>query len=313
MSTKGKKLAPKFRRLAYRRIRQLKKYFDRIVDQADSEAVHDFRKSTRHLQAVVETCESQSRKTEKLRGNLRKFRHVLGEWRDTEVLLAELRKVQRHHGYSAERPYWRELAADILKAHEKATKTFFRRRKSLKVKATTSGLKKLVKKEYHSATLMHDLQGELANRWKKWVASIEDFVADNTATALHGVRIKSKGLRYALKLTLYLYPDEELEACADWLKEIQDRLGAWHDEMTLAQRALKSFAALPREPDALKVIRRIKENEISLAEAARDFITPIRMTHEYACLRRRLSATVFALADADATSSRSDDLIEPIS
>jgi CHAD domain-containing protein len=110
-----------------------------------------------------------------------------------------------------------------------------------------------------------------------------------------------------LKLTLRLYPDGELEACADWLKQIQDRLGAWHDEMVLAQRALETFANLPRETHALKVIRRIKEKEISLAEDARDFIISIQATSEYARLRRHLSASLFAMTEPNLTSAQSDE------
>jgi len=78
--------------------------------------------------------------------------------------------------------------------------------------------------------------------------------------------------------------------------------------MALAQRALETFADLPRGPDALKVIRRIKEKEISLAEGAQDFITSIRATRELASLRRRLSASLYAMTGPNSRSAQSDDL-----
>jgi CHAD domain-containing protein len=290
------------------------KQFDEIVDQANSEAVHDFRKSTRHLQTVVETCriKGQSRRAGKLRRRLQKFRHVLGDWRDTDVLLDELRKLQRHHQFGTERPYWRALTADTVKVHRKAAKRFFRCKKSLKVKATASGLKKLATTECRSALFIYDLRSTLEERWEKWRTSIDDFVADNTAGGLHNVRIKSKGLRYAVKLALHFYPDRDLEHDNDWLKQIQDRVGAWHDEMTLGQHALETFSDLPRQPEALNVIRRIKEKEIVLAKMSRDFITSIRESSEYTSLHRRLSASVFSMTNSDATSGRDNNLSGPI-
>jgi hypothetical protein len=68
-----KELAKEFRRQAKRRARQLEDRFDDIVEIADSEAVHDFRKATRHLQAVVETCgiNSHGGRAKRLRRKLR--------------------------------------------------------------------------------------------------------------------------------------------------------------------------------------------------------------------------------------------------
>jgi CHAD domain-containing protein len=174
-------------------------------------------------------------------------------------------------------------------------------------------LKKLAKQECGSGHFVRDLRSLIKHCWEKWLASIDDFIGDNTSTGLHQVRIKSKSLRYALKLELKLYPDPELERGADWLKQVQNRVGAWHDELTLGQRAAETFEDLPRDPNAVKLIRRIKEKEIRLAESARDFVESMRKSRHYAGLRRRLSASTFAMAnDRDSSKAASGRLLGPV-
>lgn len=97
---------------------------------------------------------------------------------------------------------------------------------------------------------------------------------------------------------LHLYPDSELQRDSNWLKRIQDRVGAWHDEMAFGQRAIRTFDRLPRDANLLKFIRRIKEKELRLGEAAQLFICSLRGSADYRRLRRRLSASVFALSEA---------------
>jgi CHAD domain-containing protein len=222
-------------------------------------------------------------------------------------MLAELKKVQRDPGVRGERPYWRELTRQTEKEHRRAAKKFLKRRKSFDVKRTASRIKQAAKKEHRSERIMEDLGALLEGGWSKWLSSIDNFIDEKTATALHRVRIKSKALRYALDLTLRLYPDSELQRDSNWLKEIQDQIGAWHDELALGQRALKTFAKLPRDAKALKVIRRIKEKEIRLAEAAQKFIVSVRADADYKRLRRRLSASVFAMSNGNRRAQRTSE------
>jgi CHAD domain-containing protein len=263
--------------------------------------VHDFRKITRELQAIVEVCgiRSSSRKAKMLRRRLQRFRHSIGEWRDSDVMLKELKAVRRKSRTKAERRCWSLVVERTEKHRRRAIRKFLRQERSLRVKETGVKARALVKKTIRSEPIRDSLRLFLQQVWDKWRAAINGLGGNGTATQLHAVRIKSKALRYAIELYQRFFPDHELEKGSLWLKNIQNRVGAWHDELTLGQRALEAFSRphSARDRSAISIIRQTKEREIALAEAARRFILSIRNTAEHKHLRRRLSASVFAISD----------------
>jgi CHAD domain-containing protein len=292
-----KNLEKELLRYAGKRVRELKSTFRQIIEKSDSGAVHDFRKATRHLQTIVDAIaiHRPSRKAEKIRRRLQRCRHALGEWRDDEVALKEVKKAVRKAHIRNERQCWSKVAKRIAKEHRQTLKRFLRKYKSLRVSATGARVKILVKRKIQSESMMDNLRLLLERSWKKWNGAIEDFLGDSTAAKLHAVRIKAKTLRYSVELSQRLYPDSYLKSSSEPLKEIQDRIGAWHDEFMLGQRASQTFSRAQRDPGAIKVIREIKEKEIAMAESARDFISAIAKTKQYQRLQVILSATVYAM------------------
>lgn len=295
----GKKVEKEFERDANKRVRQLKSTFKEIVERLDGEAVHDFRRATRQLQTIVDACgiRRPSRKVTKIIRRLRRSRHALSEWRDSDVLLVELKKARRKARTKEERQCWAEIAERVVKRRRRALKKFSRKQKSLKVKATGNKAKALIKERVHSEPMMDNLRRLLERGWNKWNGAIDAFVGTAAAPELHGVRIKTKTLRYAIELGQKFYPDRQLESASEWLKDIQDRVGAWHDELMLGRVALETFSGSPRDPSAIKVIRDTKEKEIALAESARNYILSIRKMKDYQRLKRVLSASVYAMMD----------------
>jgi CHAD domain-containing protein len=162
---------------------------------------------------------------------------------------------------------------------------------------------------------MDDLRLYLQRGWTKWSSAIDDFSDKAAVPELHQVRVKTKTLRYAIELSNRFYPDHHLERANRWLKDIQDRVGAWHDELMLGQCALETFSGsrTPRDPGAINVIRQAKEKEIALAESARSFILSIRKSGDYRLLRRALSASVYAMTDgSDPAGIAADSITGPI-
>jgi CHAD domain-containing protein len=295
----GKTIEKEFVRYARKCVRELKSTFKEVIEKSESGAVHDFRKATRHLQTIVDAIgiRRRSRKTLNIRRRLQKCRHALGNLRDDEVVLNEVKKAQRKARTRSERQCWSQVAARSAKDHRRTLKRFLRNYKSLRVGAIGAKVRALVKKKSHAEYMMDNLRLLLERGWEKWNGAIEDFLSDSTAAKLHAVRIKAKTLRYSVGLSQRLYPDNHLDSASAWLKEIQDRIGAWHDEFMLGQRALETFSRIPRDPNAVKVIREIKEKEIAMAESARDFISSIGKTKQYQRLQMLLSATVYAMAN----------------
>jgi CHAD domain-containing protein len=310
----GKDLEKEFARYARKRTRQLKSTFKEVVDKLDSRALHDFRQATRQLQTIVDAhrIHRPSRKAEKIRQRLRRSRHALGEWRDCDVMLKEIKKAQRKARARDEGRCWSQVADRVAKQRRRTMRKFLAKYKSLRIGATAAGVKALVKKKIRSDTMMDDLRLLLQRSWEKWNVAIDDFVGDVTAAKLHAVRIKAKTVRYAVELSQRFYPDNHLDSASEWLEDIQDRIGAWHDEYMLGQYALETFSSgrASREPAAIKVIRGIKETEIAMAESSRNFILSIRKTKDYQQLRRLLSASVYAMANGSGPSERTSESIE---
>jgi len=217
----------------------------------------------------------------------------LSDWRDSDVLIAEIKKARRKARTKEERQSW----AEIVKQRRRALKKFCNKHKSLKVEAVGNKAKTLVKKRVKSEPMMGNLRRLLERSWIKWNGAIDDFVSNAGAAELHQVRIKTKTLRYAIELSQKFYPDRELETASGWLKGIQDRVGAWHDELMLGRVALETFSKTPRDPSAIKVIRDTKEKEIAMAESSRNYILSIRKMKDYQRLKRVLSASVYAMTD----------------
>src|SRR5262249_49230492 len=94
--SRAKQLQREFVRLAGKRARQLSSHFRDIVKNADPESVHIFPKTTRHLQTIVEFFKPRRhpRRVKKLRRQLQEFRHAAGEWRDSDVMLRELKRTR---------------------------------------------------------------------------------------------------------------------------------------------------------------------------------------------------------------------------
>ena len=295
----AKKFETEFVHYAGKRVRELKSTFKEIVQRLDGEAVHDFRRATRQLQTIVDACgiRRPSRAVTKTLRRLRRSRHALSAWRDSDVLLAELRKARRKARTKGERQAWAEIAERIVKQRRLALKKFSRKHKSLKLKAIANKAKALVKDRVQSEPLMDNLRRLLERSWNNWTGAIDDFVGTPAAAELHEVRIKTKTLRYAIELSQKFYPDRELETASEWLKGIQDRVGAWHDELMLGRVALETFSETPRDPSAIKVIRDTKEKEIAMAESSRNYILSIRKMKDYQRLKRVLAASVYAMTD----------------
>jgi CHAD domain-containing protein len=286
--------AKEFERDAHKQVRKLKSFFNGISGPLDTVAVHNFRKATRRLQGVVAACAADhaSRKVKSAIGELRELRHPLSAWRDVDVVLEEVNKARKRARSGGERRCWKMVAENAAKRRRHAVKKFFRNRDALEVKVLGSMVK----------TLSHDVSIEglrllLNGSWEKWNATIDECGKSAAMDELHAVRIKAKTLRYAIELSQRFTPDHELENAAAFLKDIQNRVGIWHDQLMLAQLVLETFSESDGSPDvdAMKVIRDVKEKEISLAESARGFVMSLPKTKDYRHLKTVLSASLYAM------------------
>lgn len=306
-----------FVKLARKRTRQLTSSYEDVVKKSNPEVVHDFREITRHLQSMVEACGGADGKSaKKIRKRLQRCRHALSDWRDGDVMLRELTKARRTARSKTDREWWALVIGRTGKVRDRAIEEFYRTRKSLKVRKVCSGVRRLIEEEMTRKTLMRALQTLIQNSWERWNESIDGLVAHKTAQALHSVRIKTKTLRYALELGARFYPEQELTTASRWLKRIQERIGSWHDQFALCERARESFTRLAKRPDQgrIKLVERLKAREIGAAVSGRNYIISMRKTELYQRLHRRLSASIFAMSnDRPFLPSHDESLSGPLS
>jgi CHAD domain-containing protein len=306
-----KVLKKEFVRYARKRTRKLKRTFKDIAETSHSEAVHDFRKTTRDLQTVVDVCaiDSGSRRAKKLRRRLQKCRHALSGWRDGDVMLREIKRAQRKAKPRETRQCWIRVAERAEKGRRRAADKFFQVSESLRIRATISQIQSLVKKRAQPDRVTANLRLLVQKCWDRWNGTVDRYLTDGGAENLHAVRIKAKSLRYAIEFSQQFYPDRKLGQASRWLKDIQDQVGAWHDELTLGQQVLRSFSKSHPTHDSreLQLIREIKEEELEMAESAHTFLSSIREMEEYQRLKRDLAVLVYAMTDASDPESQTVD------
>src|SRR5260370_40524607 len=173
-----KDIEKEFVRYARKRVRQLESSFKQIVETSNANAVHDFRKATRHLQTVIDACgiHRPTRKPAQIRRRLQKCRHSLSGWRDSDAMLAELRKARRKARGTGERQCWLQVIERTAKQRRRALKKFFRKYKSLKVKDIGARAEALVKKRVQSKSMMNTLRLLLERGWNNGNAAIDDSI-----------------------------------------------------------------------------------------------------------------------------------------
>jgi CHAD domain-containing protein len=305
-----------FNRLARKQTKLLKSSFHDIVEKEDKEAVHDFRKTTRHLQSMLKACVNRDgrRKARRIDKQLKLCRHALSDWRDGDVLLQELDKARRKSARRADRQSWTLVIRRTARSRDRAIKEFLRQRKHLKVAKTGSAFRRIVKRESRAGDIMTDLKVLIEHSWLRWNESLDACVADRTMANLHAVRIKTKSLRYALELAARFYPDRDFESFSSWLKQVQDRVGVWHDEFTLSQRARDTLSRPSRARDTrrLGLVATLKEREIEMAERARRYVLSIRKMDRFLRLKKHLSASIFAMSRRDDKPIASESLSGPL-
>jgi CHAD domain-containing protein len=311
-----KELSKDLRHYATKRSKKLNKTFQKAVENKDSEAVHEFRKSTRDLQCLVEACgiTRSTRKAKKIRVGLQSWRHALSAWRDGDVMIELVSQAQQKAHGTYERQVWPAIAERTTQRRDRALKKFLKNADSRKMRKLRTKIEVLVKGRAKAEPMADNLGRLLQQAWQKLNLAIDKFERVAEVANLHSVRIKTKTLRYALALRQKFYPDKQLDDMNTWLKGIQDQIGGWHDELMLSElvRTTLSKSDAISDPNAAKIIERIKEQEIAMAESARNYLLSVREMQEYKHLRRVLSAAIYATSkDNDGEELAHQNVIGP--
>ena len=110
--------------------------------------------------------------------------------------------------------------------------------------------------EENPEVLMERLRGSARRAWNKWQNALSRAQETRAADDLHGLRIATKDLRYRIEL-LYDVGHRQVKAQLEWLAELQEALGVWHDRQVLHEavaEALSQAEMLLNELQAARIL-----------------------------------------------------------
>src|SRR5690348_322197 len=121
-----RQLSKELTHYAAKRSRKLYKTLQIIIESKNAEAVHDFRKTTRDLQCLIEACRIRrsTGRAKKIRVDLQSWRHALSAWRDGDVMIKLVSQAQQKARHVYEREVWPIIAERMAKQRERALKEF---------------------------------------------------------------------------------------------------------------------------------------------------------------------------------------------
>ena len=215
-------------------IDELNEYREGIIDDIDTEFLHDFRVTIRRFRAVIGQFKKvlNSEVYIRIQENIKEIGGRTGSLRDLDVLimkekyylsLSSKRLQQGLHRFfsyiSEKRKYELEKLAEYLQSEEYADTI-------KKVIAEYSAPASAICGDIGISTI------EFANktidrRYGKLRKKIDSF--SHNKEVIHAVRIDCKKLRYVLELFFQLYPRKAVKPAIKELKGFQSRLGDLHD------------------------------------------------------------------------------------
>jgi CHAD domain-containing protein len=243
----------------------LQTYHRAVLETDEPEAIHKMRVTTRRAQAALDLLEGELR-VRKLKKRLRAWRQMLSRVRNYDVFLMLIEKE-----VTRSRPAYRaqfEIVKSIFqkrRAHraEKARKYF----EKIKVNSIAIELglpiAQPVKAIADSTVESHEaheakqadtgsqksfaideqkVAAHVADRLEQRVAEFHTLAAQahpaTRAEELHQLRIAAKRVRYLLEIISQMGYGDATRAVA-WLRNIQDRIGDWHDLESLEEEIIE--------------------------------------------------------------------------
>ena len=252
----------------------------------DPDAVHDVRVWSRRLQQSLVALfpKPRSGKVRKLRRTLRRVRRALGQWRNCDVVLKLASKQQQRTRSREKKQAW-GLVRDYLL--QRRGDQVARARKKLRrqdLADLVGRIEKLMVQsggQQETEALMARLCAGIEGAWTKWQSSLVQAVEARQRSDIHALRIASKTLRYRIEL-LHDLGDANTQPLLEWLKELQEALGIWHDRQVLYQAMAEAMARpefLLRRPDVARKLLIEMEKDYLRQETAINEIFRLAAEH----------------------------------
>ena len=293
-------------KLALKQLDRLVALESKVLRDESIEPAHNLRVASRRLQGLIDFLypAPAANGIRKLRRRLKKAREVLGELRNQDVMAWRIertlaRKRTAHRAaWEAARDYVGKFRPKIAqKAHRKLTKLnlselYVRLRRELTGSSPSEAAESARVISFpderaaadplaivEPALAAHALATGSARRFSERLGELwRDFEAKAAAShedvsGLHALRISAKRLRYLVEVAAELDVTGSREALA-CLRNLQGRLGDWHDDQVLGSTMLEMVAR-----------RAFLEKQLPLAIQVEQLVLALRRSKTRSCQR----------------------------
>ena len=225
-----------------------------IVDDIDTEFLHDYRICVRKIRSVLSLIKGiyPEEKTEELRAAFAQFCEVTNRLRDLDVYLLA-REEYTAMLPAAFRPALEGMFQDFARERRRALRKVVAHFGSPAYRAAIEAAEDFFARPSHLAEteVSQSPVGPLVARridksYKRIVKIERSLGADTPDEAVHQVRIQFKKLRYLVEFFNELLPADETEYIEKQLRRLQNCLGRFND-YSVQQRALMNYWELKRK------------------------------------------------------------------
>jgi CHAD domain-containing protein len=220
--------------------RELSQLLPLALKKSQPEAIHKVRVTTRRLGMVISLLQphGKAKVHEQLGQDLKKLRRRLGRLRDIDVMSKQLRRHRKKYPQAVD---W--LQKKLHKRRAKAVQEVVRGRltRFSHPQAGAELVMAVVAAENSARPALARLIEAQFTEFSRRSDELTTAAAKGQSPDVHAIRIAGKHFRYSLELAAAagapLEPRQH-----ERLKNIQDVLGAWHDQVVLVQHAMKVAA-----------------------------------------------------------------------
>ncbi|MBN1541705.1 CHAD domain-containing protein [candidate division KSB1 bacterium] len=232
-----------------------------VLEDVDSEFLHDYRVSIRRMRSIVDECRDVLPEELYLRfkKDFRRLGKATNRLRDLDVYLLRCEEYQTLVPQIL-RPGLETLFAEFARKREKALKKLRKQMKDSSYERLIDDwdrffvLQRTVQSAPALPTVLETACRTISYRYHRILD--QGRIIDETSPddQVHALRIECKKLRYLLEVFASLFPADEIERFVRLLKGLQDNLGQ-HNDLVVQQRELMAFAQgkQPNKSDALSV------------------------------------------------------------
>ena len=242
------------RRMAVSMFAQARVFEPGVIEDLDTEFVHQYRVSLRKLRSLLGLMKSAlpPELPGQVKQDLARMASAMGTLRDLDVFLLD-QDDYREMLPAAFQDGFNQLLAQIHKDRQRALNATRRQLKSQAYVQRCAHLDSLLQASpsYVAAAALKPVgriaSGRILKRYQRIRQASLEVTAETPDEQVHEIRIECKKLRYMLEFFAELYPRARMKPLNRALKRLQDVLGRFND-VCVQQEFLAAYAQRSSEP-----------------------------------------------------------------